>query len=1045
MSFRFTRINRTKTLSCKFFIFLVSSLIQFTAFAQVNLQTGSATFSIPMFNWKDDNGRLYSDVTLSYNSGNGLKVNSVASNVGEGWSLIAGGVITRMQVGEPDDQQASGLQAEWDVNKYPAGYLYATVPAYNGCPLTLPKYPIYGYQNQLYKQHNVIAEDRELDYFAFQFNGKSGMFILDPKNPAGPNNCVTLGDSKLKITFQTDLTMATGNNQGIRTTITSFTIQDVDGIIYRFEKHGLTKILQSNYCDRNLVQSQKQPKFKNDKVFHQAGFDNVTVNPWVINSWYLTQIEDPLTHRKVLFNYKDEDRIRTAKAGEDVTYNEGDRHYCIITHRTSITKIPDLLSINFPDTHTVTFTYGLTQRYDFSGEYPLSTVDIKYNGRSLSQYKLNTTYFILSRYGTPSSDEEKRAARLCLESVVKTGVDLKEQNLPYKFDYYRGSGVEDDFVPGPFFYAKDTWGYFNGKKSVDWGNPNNSLPMDKEISDLSYSNLKGLCFLRNNGSSSYFDYYNAKLGLAKNGLLRQIIYPTGGTLTYDYEQNTAVVNGSTVNVGGVHVSETSSTDGGFSNDCDHPITTSYSYVNDDVTHTSSLWGLEDPVSSRTVINDYSPVHKYYHWTLKTAPLGGCTWEFQYPGILIQQQAIDLPGWVNALNTIAPALGVLNTLSLIKDIITVCTGGSPVALVIDVVLDLIQIGITCIGDHSKHKVMGVYYNFDLNSSNPLPVQFKRVEITESSGGRGKTVEEFSNQDDYPVWEPANPKFSAKQRYASWAYGLPKRIALYDVDGTHIVKETVNNYDYYTYGRNIIEYCSDGQSLSYASSTSDNLVSTQTSSNQKTASSNLASVPASCNPSGVPSNLVSTQCTVLANSSLRSDDWSNPTLYMASTNYISRQEYLQNPTPDLYVDSYGYYTGRTLLMSTTERTYKPNSFQYLEAVKNFYYNTTNYEVSTINSTGSDGKSTGKDITYSCDLSGGAFTTMNQNNMITIPVGSRTYVSDPSQFVYLDEEVTEYTTIANGDIRPSRKIQERTDHPLPYSQWAFYNGPSTTDLLP
>ncbi len=90
-----------------------------------------------MFNWQDDKSRLNSLVALNYNSGNGLKVNDVASNVGQGWNLVAGGVITRMQVGEPDDQPAflgtSGTGKSEDITKYPAGSLYATVPAELGC------------------------------------------------------------------------------------------------------------------------------------------------------------------------------------------------------------------------------------------------------------------------------------------------------------------------------------------------------------------------------------------------------------------------------------------------------------------------------------------------------------------------------------------------------------------------------------------------------------------------------------------------------------------------------------------------------------------------------------------------------------------------------------------------------------------------------------------------------------------------------------------------------------------------------------------------
>src|SRR5690348_9826736 len=101
----------------------------FRSQAQVNLQTGGATFSLPMFNWQDNKSRLNSMVAFSYNSGNGLQVNDVASNVGQGWNLYAGGSISRMQVGEPDDQQGyEHSLSELDLAKYPPGYLYAAVP-----------------------------------------------------------------------------------------------------------------------------------------------------------------------------------------------------------------------------------------------------------------------------------------------------------------------------------------------------------------------------------------------------------------------------------------------------------------------------------------------------------------------------------------------------------------------------------------------------------------------------------------------------------------------------------------------------------------------------------------------------------------------------------------------------------------------------------------------------------------------------------------------------------------------------------------------------
>ncbi|HEV7780620.1 MAG TPA: hypothetical protein VGO58_05105, partial [Chitinophagaceae bacterium] len=152
-------------------------------------------------------------------------------------------------------------------------------------------------------------------------------------------------------------------------------------------------------------------------------------------------------------------------------------------------------------------------------------------------------------------------ARLCLRSVRKIGVDLKEDSPPYLFDYYLGSSATDDFVPPPFHHAKDNWGFYNGLNSV--GKYGESIPMNAPLNTITNTNqLKGLCFIR---EGVYGPVLTAKPGYAKNGLLKQIVYPTSGTLSYQYVQNTGTINGSTNNVGGVHVSSTSATDGGFDN------------------------------------------------------------------------------------------------------------------------------------------------------------------------------------------------------------------------------------------------------------------------------------------------------------------------------------------------------------------------------------------------------------------------------------------------------------------------------------------------
>ncbi|HEU4471642.1 MAG TPA: DUF5977 domain-containing protein [Flavisolibacter sp.] len=984
--------------------FLAFAFASLSAYCQVNLQTGSATFSLPVFNWQDNKSRLTTVIALNYNSGSGLRVNDVASNVGQGWSLVAGGVVTRVQVGEPDDQMPYGTSASSDIKKYPAGYLYASTPASKGCPAALTKYPIYGHRNQLYKQHNSIAEDRQLDMFTFQFNGKTGMFLLNTKNG---DYGESIGESKIKISFQRNASVATNNSSGVRTSITSFTIQDEDGLIYRFTQRGFTKVLKSAYCDQNLVQSQTQPKFENNKVYNQTGFDEITINPWITNSWYLTEIEDPFLHTKVLFNYII--RNVNSRAGQDFTYNEGDKNYVIITHRRSITQTPEISSITYPDGHSVVFSYGSTSRYDLSGEYPLAEINVSYKGRYLSRYKLNTSYFILNRYGTPTSDYQKRVSRLCLKSVQKVGVDLKEENLPYIFDYYLGSNTTDDFVPPPFFYMKDVWGHYNGSNNKGWVN-NESIPLDATVLNLNYNQLKGLCFLRKVGSNTVFEYYNPKQGYAKNGLLRQIVYPTGGTLTYHYEQNTGFVGGAVRQVGGIHVNKTSSTDGNFSNGCNNPLSTTYNYIL--ANGQSSLWGLEDPQTSLASYNHYKPEVRKYKWSF---PFGSCYWKFQYPGILSQQQSMDLPNWVNTLNAIGPFLGVISTISTIAEIITVCTGGNPVTLIITLVIDLIQLVFTCFGSNEKNKTVGIYHSFDLRAGNPLPVQFKRVEVIENPGTRGKVVQVFSSDDDYPLWEPSNPNFVPKQRFAPWAYGLPRFITTFDASGNK-VKEVENEYDF-NRAKSLMGFCTLGHGM--------------------------ACDP---NPTGLSTKLISCQCTVVKNSSQREDKWSDPAIYNDPNSYTL------SSSPDMTADYYGYYSGRVNLITSKERIYKQgDQTKFLETVTAFSYRTpysssySNGEMFQKSVTLSNGDKEDYTYVYSNEINEGVYSTLTANNVWSIPiVVNAAKIKAGVGYGYKQTNVTEYSSLSNGDIKPWRKLQGRTDQFVaPYSfSWPFYHGPSSTD---
>jgi hypothetical protein len=980
-------MNTLRTLK----IFLVTCLLigYFSTNAQVNLQTGSATFSLPMFNWDDNKSHMTAVVALAYNSGNGLKVSDVASNVGQGWNLVAGGCISRLQMGEPDDQKSYGSGES--VNQYPNGLIYATIPLDFGCPKALTKYPIYNPMNHIYAQHNDVAEDKLVDYFTFQFNGKSGMFVLDTKSGKGDIGAM-IGDSRIKITFSRDETMI---SQGIRTTITSFTITDVDGIMYTFAQHGLTKLLKAEYCDANQIQALTQPKFDGDNVYHQAVFDNEVTNPYVIGSWYLSKIEDPFTNRQVIYNYTNENI--NAPAGVDISYNQ-EGNYSMLSHKTSISTTPVLSSITFPDSHSVLFNYG-NNREDLNGDKVLSSVDIKYQSRFLSEYQFNTSYFILNRYGKPFSSFEKSAARLCLKSVRKIGVDLKEDSPPYIFDYYMGSSAGDDFVPPAFSFAKDIWGYYNGNNSVPF---DNSIPINalSNISQLSNNQVKGLCFLHQDVSGVYL---NAKSGYAKNGLLKQIIYPTGGTLSYEYAQNTGKIEGVSQTVGGVHVSSTSSTDGGYSNDCSHPIITNYSYVLAD--GSSSLWGLEMPINTTFSSSHWEPEKRGWHmgWSAIT---GTCYWEFQYPGILSKTESVDLTRFQEVMNAMAPVLGILSIVSTVLDVVNLCLDATPlawVAVALDIIGGIVTYIFAC-HKNTKDNTATLFYDADLNSVSPLPTQFKRVEVIENPGTRGKTVQEFTSDDDYEIWQitdpinPVHPLFTPKQRFAPWAYGLLKKNTAYDANGNK-VHETENIYDF-TFAHGMLDWCKQ------------------------------------CfHESGV----VGCKCRVNYTTSQRNNpDWESSTSYT----YSNPDNYQDASSTNMDVEFYNLYTGRVLLTTSYDRTYKSNSSSsYVENRTDYQYNNLdggqNYDVREVDTKLSNGDIHYKYFNYNSDYASGFLANlMTYYNIYSLPVRTREAISKGGGTQQnISDQVIEYTQ-SNGDLRPLRRLERRYSQPSSITD--SYTGP-------
>ena len=749
-----------------------------------------------------------------------------------------------------------------------------------------------------------------------------------------------------------------------------------------------------------------------------------TANPYVVDSWYLTEIDDPLTGRQILFSYAERN---ISSVGESTISYYKENDYSIITRRYSVNVVQDLVGISCADQYLVNFQYQPTQRFDLSGEYALSSVSVQspqFSNRYLSKYDLTTSYFILNRYGIPSSDFQKQAARLCLLSVKKYSADLKADDQPYMFDYYLGSDITDDFVPPPFFPVKDIWGFYNGLNSTAYDNSTLvSKPLSQlTIADLNDNDCKGLCFLKNNVTGVVL---NAKSSYAKNGLLKQIVYPTGGTLTYTYIQNSGKFESETTTntVGGIHVSQTSSTDGGYSNGCSNPLITSYNYVLD-ASGTPSIWGIERPRNVKLdangnpvpIQNHYHPETPKYKYSFPFGPSGIALYQYpEHP--FYSKDASSLTWHQQFIMIMSQILNAVSIVSEIEDVVTLILGPTPmgwVAVIMDIIGGLYTFFKTLWTNPSKDYPATVYYNSDLNSANPLPAQFRRVEVVPNTGDVGKTIETFTNPYDdnisqqYALWLPDNPNFLMEQRYAYWAYGLPRIITTYDVSG-YKVKEVENIYDFSTAQEEFID---------------DKIA------------------PSQNHP------ITSCDCEVVKSTSQKSPDWTNPAIYNdPSTSFFVIQDgsnYLL--TSDLNLFRYNMYTGEALLDTTYERTYKPASSTCLTTITTYQYGhpTSNYldasALSEISTTQSNGNIKNKYIKYSGDYqySGGIFQTMGNNNIYYFPVESNTTVNNGTSELTLNEQVSEYAQVTGGALKPSRILEQRFSSPQssPYE----YNGANT-----
>ena len=499
------------------------------------LSAGNVPVSLPL--WSAGGRDLSHSISLYYHTG-GIRIEEVASQVGLGWHLQAGGVITRTVRGLPDDMYMNGTEEKY-------GFLNGggeNIPSITEDDFSSPNI-----QQILEEYAGNGKYDGMPDIFYFNAGGVSGRFYLDKDRDVH-----TTGYQNTKIIPQSD--------DGYR--ISGWEIISSNGVRYLFETSDIETSQYSDGCN------------------NAGDYDYQ-----YISSWRLSRIESPVSDDEITFTYTDYTitlpvteanmlAVRTDMAGATPVTEQ-----CI-----SHTEIhgKKLSQIDYA-TGRVEFIPGAA-RADLDSETGQEARLVKELLVKDNNDEIITRFIFDLVYRSPQDKRMSPAGALSFVSANPSGstglrpmleqlIELRGSEAKvYRFEYY-GTGIQDVFLPDRISATASTdhWGYFN---------PNSALMPSPQVD---YYNVDGDVLSLGSADKS------PDLAYARAGALKQVTNPLGGITQYEYQLNrafTELVTGtlSNQNTGGLRLYKTIAIDN-FSGD---QVIRKYEYKSPDANSSGAL-------------------------------------------------------------------------------------------------------------------------------------------------------------------------------------------------------------------------------------------------------------------------------------------------------------------------------------------------------------------------------------------------------------------------------------------------------------------------
>lgn len=555
----------------------------------VGTYTGIPEITVPLYTIKSRDISL--PLSLSYHA-SGIRVEEEASWVGLGWTLNAGGAITRTVRGNddfsrgpyrgyiysnpiPEQPSLTGRNRSgpgpFDQNAHPENYLYLTGVAYQEI-------------------------DGQPDVFYFNLMGHTGKFFLAQKaHTTDPVKVVLLSNNEnLQISYdESALQWTVLTNDGFKFILG--TVEYTKSYSFPLLQNGLP----SNYP---YIEDYA---FMNDERGLGNRVDDPTNCASSITAWYLDKIISPsnevitfsytplLTSLEYLTNYATKSTVSINESRTDVRGVGGrwsfdpscDYQMSVNSQSNTVDLLSNVSSASGPvclaesppplncgtpvqyygsmnvtlnryltdikfSNGSVHFTAGARRDFDYFSDthfphligfppparrqfaLPLKLDKIEIIGaQSYKAFDLNYGYF------NNGNQNDFKVKRLRLNSV--TEISLQGAKKPYVFTYY-GDGVPglstNISLPSKYSKARDFWGYYNGKDL------NSTL-----IPQVVFKNLT-LGYVPSKGKINITAEEGAVQSIAGGdrkanetyavaGTLKNIKYPTGGSTDFEFESN----------------------------------------------------------------------------------------------------------------------------------------------------------------------------------------------------------------------------------------------------------------------------------------------------------------------------------------------------------------------------------------------------------------------------------------------------------------------------------------------------------------------------